>query len=215
VSDAPWVNGLACDSVAKRSSPVQNRRVHDADVGDEVGVEYLEFGCQVLLGGVFAVSAGSKLYSRTAFVDFTAATARLTGARAARARQLAVATVAAELAIVLGLIVPALVPWGFAAGIGLLAVLTAAIVGSLRRGQRAPCRCFGASNSPLGARHVARNAALAAFGVLGIAAGMIGGTSSLAWGLACVVAFAALIGVALTARLDDLIGLFRATTATP
>ena len=179
-----------------------------------MGVEYLQFGCQVLLGGVFVVSAGSKVYSRTAFADFRAATARLTGAGAARARQLAVATVAAEIAIVLAMIVPALVLLGFAAGIGLLAVLTAAIVGSLRRGQSAPCRCFGASNSPLGTQHVARNAALAAFGVLGIAASLSGGTSSLDIGLACVVAFAALIGVALTARLDDLIGLFRTTTAT-
>ena len=177
-------------------------------------MEYLEFGCQVLLGGVFFVSAGSKLYSRTAFADFRAATAGLTGARAARVRQLAVATVAAEIAIVLALIVPALVRWGFVVGIGLLAVFSAAIVRSLRRGHRAPCRCFGASNSPLGAQHVARNAALAAFGVLGIAAGLSGGTSSLDFGPACVVAFAALIGVALTARLDDLIGLFRTTTAT-
>jgi hypothetical protein len=180
-----------------------------------VGVEYLAFGCQVLLGGVFAVSAGSKLYSRTAFADFTAATARLTGARAARARQFAVATAAAELAIVLALIVPSLVLWGFAASIGLLGVLTAAIVRSLRRGQRVPCRCFGASNSPLGTRHVARNATLAAFGVLGIVAGMSGTTSSLDVGLACVVAFAALTGVALTARLDDLIGLFRREAGFP
>ncbi|MBB4905957.1 MauE/DoxX family redox-associated membrane protein [Actinophytocola algeriensis] len=177
-------------------------------------MEYLEFGCRVLLGGVFAVSAGSKLYSRTAFADFTAATARLTGARAARARQLAVAAVAAELAIVLALAVPALVLWGFAASVGLLAVLTAAVVRSLRRGQRSPCRCFGASNTPLGTQHVARNGVLAAFGGLGIAAGTFGEASSLDLGLACVVAFAALIGVALTARLDDLISLFRATTAT-
>ncbi|MFC4857223.1 MauE/DoxX family redox-associated membrane protein [Actinophytocola glycyrrhizae] len=177
-------------------------------------MEYLEFGCQVLLGGVFALSAMSKLYSRTAFADFTAATARLTGARAARARLLAVAAVVAEVAIVFALIVPALAGWGFAAGVGLLVVLTAAIVRSLRSGQGAPCRCFGASSSPLGTQHVARNAVLAAFGVLGIAAGMGEGTSSLDVGLACVVAFAALVGVALTARLDDLIGLFRSTTAT-
>jgi hypothetical protein len=183
------------------------------EVGDEVGVEYLEFGCRVLLGGVFAVSACSKLYSRAAFADFTAATARLTGARAARARQLAVATAAAEIAVVLALIVPALALWGFAAGTGLLAVLTVAIVRSLRRGHRVPCRCFGASNSPLGTQHVVRNTALAAFGVLGIAAGISGEAAPLDLGLACVVAFAALVGVALTARLDDLIGLFRNTTA--
>ena len=196
-----------------RRTPPQDRGVHDGG-GWRVGVEYLEFGCQVLLGGVFAVSAGSKLYSRTAFADFTAATARLTGAGAGRARQLAVAAVAAEIAIVFALIVPALVPLGFAVGIGLLAVLTAAIVRSLRGGERTPCRCFGASNSPLGRQHVARNAALAGFGVLGIAADLSGEASSLDFGLACVVAFAALVGVALTARLDDLIGLFRTTTAT-
>lgn len=175
-------------------------------------MEYLQFGCQVLLGGVFAVSAGSKLYSRAAFANFTAATAGLTGASAERARQLAVAAVAAEIAIVLALIVPALIRWGFAIGVGLLAVFSAAIVRSLRRGQRAACRCFGASNSPLNTHHVVRNAVLAAFGALGIAAELSSGTSSLDFGLASVVGFAALIGVALTARLDDLIALFRPTT---
>ncbi len=179
----------------------------------EVGVEYLELGCRVLVGGVFAVSAGSKLSSRTAVADFAAATARLTGARAGRARQLAAAVVAAEIAVVLALIVPSLVRWGFAVGIGLLAVFSVAIVGALRRRQTTPCRCFGASTSPLGAQHVARNAALTAVGVLGIAADLSGGASSLDFGLACVVALAALIGVALAARLDDLIGLFRTTTA--
>jgi hypothetical protein len=177
-------------------------------------MEYVEFGCRVLLGGVFAVSAGGKGYSRTAFAEFTAATARLTGARAARARQLAVAVVVAEVAIVLALFVPTLALWGFTAGIGLLAVFTAAIVRSLRRGQRAPCRCFGASHTPLGTHHVARNAVLAAFGGLGIVAGVSGDASSLDWGLASVVAFAALLGVALTARLDDLIGLFTNPAAT-
>ncbi|ONI76827.1 hypothetical protein BWI15_04625 [Kribbella sp. ALI-6-A] len=175
-------------------------------------MEYLQFGCQVLLGGVFAVSAGSKLYSRTAFAEFAAATARLSGAGAGRARQLAVAVVAAEIAIVLALIVHAL--WGFALGIGLLAVFSAAIVRSLRKGQRASCRCFGASNSPLGPQHVVRNIVLAAFGVLGIAANLSEPTSSTDIGLACVVAFAALIGVGLTARLDDLMGLFRVAATT-
>lgn len=172
---------------------------------------YLEFGCRVLLGGVFAVSVGTKLFSRAGFADFTAATGRLTGARAARARQLAVAVVVGEVAVVLGVVVPALVTWGFAVAVGLLTVFTVAIVRSLRRGQRAPCRCFGASNSPLGTHHVVRNAVLAAFGVLGIAAR---GTPSPDVGLACVAAVAALVGVVVTARLDDLIGLFRTTTAT-
>lgn len=177
-------------------------------------MEYLEFGCRVLLGGVFAVSIGSKLLPRAAFADFVAATARLTGAGVRRAKPLAVASVAAEVAVVIALVVPALVPWGFAVGIGLLGVFSAAIAGSLRRGQRASCRCFGASSSPLGAQHVVRNVVLVAFGALGIIASLRGETSPLELGPACVVAFAALIGVALTARLDDLIGLFRATTVT-
>ncbi len=180
----------------------------------EVGVEYLELGCRVLLGGVFAVSAGSKLFPRTAFADFATATGRLTRAGSGRARQLAVAVVAAEIAVVLALTVPRLVVWGFGLGIGLLTVFSAAVVRSLREGQRASCRCFGASDSPLGKQHVVRNAALAAFGALGIATVLSDPTSSLDFGPACVVALAALIVVALTARLDDLIGLFRATTIT-
>ncbi|MGC4944373.1 MauE/DoxX family redox-associated membrane protein [Kribbella sp. DT2] len=174
-------------------------------------MEYLEFGCRVLLGGVFAVSAGSKLSSRAAFAEFVAATVRLTGAAAWLARELAVGVVVAEIAVVVALMVPASTQWGFAAAIGLLGAFSVAIVRSLRRGQRAPCRCFGASSTPLGLQHVIRNVVLAAFGVLGIS----GATAALELGPACVVAFAALIGVALVARLDDLIGLFRATTATP
>lgn len=173
---------------------------------------YLALGCQVLLGGVFAVSSGSKLHSRAAFADFTAATARLTGAHAARAFRFAVAVVAVEVVVVLALCTPWLARWGFVAAAGLLAVLTAAIVRSLRRGQRATCRCFGVSDAPLGTLHVARNAVLAALCALGVAAGA---ASTPDPGVACVAVAAALAGVVLVVRLDDVAGLFRATAVKP
>ena len=51
--------------------------------------------------------------------------------------------------------------------LGLLAAFTALIVRQLAQGRHPPCACFGAwSAKPLGWGHVARNAALAALGVI-------------------------------------------------
>ena len=55
------------------------------------------------------------------------------------------------------------------AAIGLLIVFTALIVSRLRRGEHPPCACFGAlSATPIGIRHVVRNAVLVAFALLAL-----------------------------------------------
>lgn len=57
-------------------------------------------------------------------------------------------------------------PWPAAAALALLVVFTALILALLAKGRRPPCACFGAwSAKPIGAWHVARNAALAALAV--------------------------------------------------
>ncbi len=74
-----------------------------------------------------------------------------------------------EIAIGAVLVVQIARPAAAAAAIALLAVFTALIVMQLAQGRRPPCACFGAwSAKPLGAGHVARNAALIALGVLAL-----------------------------------------------
>ena len=94
---------------------------------------------------------------------------------------------------------------GFAVAAGLLAVFTGAIVLSLRRGNAAPCRCFGASSTPLGPRHVARNAVLVALALLGLVAALVPGPADLA-GLVVAGAAGVVAGVTITA-FDDIAAL--------
>jgi hypothetical protein len=76
-----------------------------------------------------------------------------------------VAVVVTELASAVLVLVTAVA--GFVLATGLLLAFTAAIAASLRRGRRAPCRCFGATETPIGPRHLVRNATLICFAVLG------------------------------------------------
>jgi uncharacterized membrane protein YphA (DoxX/SURF4 family) len=56
-----------------------------------------------------------------------------------------------------------------ACAIALLVVFTALIANRLRHGEHPPCSCFGAwSASPIGARHLLRNAALLAAAIVAL-----------------------------------------------
>jgi hypothetical protein len=59
---------------------------------------------------------------------------------------------------------------GFTVAVVLLAGFTVGIVISVRRGNQAPCRCFGRSSVPLGPRHVVRNTGLIVLALAGLAA---------------------------------------------
>jgi uncharacterized membrane protein YphA (DoxX/SURF4 family) len=73
----------------------------------------------------------------------------------------------AELAVAGLLLVPDSVRFGAGAALVLLGVFTATVVATLRRGEQPDCGCFGAaSRAPIGPGTLARNAALAALGVL-------------------------------------------------
>jgi hypothetical protein len=81
---------------------------------------------------------------------------------------------------------------------------------ALHRGQTAPCRCFGASSTPLGAAHLIRNVTL----LVGSLAGLVGGVVARhpavqPLGLAVALAVAA-VAVLFVVRLDDdVVALFR------
>jgi hypothetical protein len=65
-----------------------------------------------------------------------------------------------EALIVALILVPATTFAGFLLSFALLTVLTIGILRILQQRSAVPCRCFGASKAPLGARHVVRNVGL-------------------------------------------------------
>lgn len=171
-------------------------------------MSYLLIACRTLLLGVFLTALAGKVRHRAAYHAFVASLRaldvlphRLVGAAAA-------AVTAAEAAAVVLLAVPATVPAGFALTAVLLSVFTTGIGLALRRGTRTPCACFGASSTPLGGTHVARNVFLLATAGTGLAAVATAGGGTQPAGVALAVA-AALVVLVPVLRLDDLIALFR------
>ncbi len=161
---------------------------------------YLELGCRGLLAGVFLVSLAGKLRGRAAYAAFVAATASLLATDGRQARVLAPLTIAAEIATVGALAVGTA---GLLVAAALLGCFTVALVLALRRGTTAPCRCFGASTTPIGVHHVVRNLVLAGLAVVGSIAGYDGAPLDPA--ALVVTALAALVCVLVTVRLDDLV----------
>ncbi|WIX98308.1 MauE/DoxX family redox-associated membrane protein [Amycolatopsis mongoliensis] len=127
-------------------------------------MEYLRAACAALIAVVFAVSSVSKLRD---FRGFARSVPVLVPMPARWVLPVSVAVVAAEGSTAVLVVVPATATAGFVLASGLLPAFTAAIAASLRRGQRVPCRCFGAADTPVGPRHLARNIVLACLAVLG------------------------------------------------
>jgi len=170
---------------------------------------YLLIACRTLLLGVFVAALAGKIRRRSTYRDF----AKWVGTLGLVPRRLtaiaAASATAAEAAAVALLALPSTVPVGFALAAALLAVFTAGVALAIRRGRRAPCHCFGASKTPLGAVHVVRNAVLLAVGCAGLTLSTVGDPDPaihLAGVLLAVtVALLALLPVL---RLDDLMALF-------
>jgi hypothetical protein len=170
-------------------------------------MEYVALGCRSLVALLVLVSAASKLRGRSAYTDFLAATRRLAppwppvGVAAAT-------VVAAELAIVVLVAVPATVRAGFALAMGLLAAFTCAIAAALRRAERGPCACFGASDRPIGHGHVARNLVLMGVSALGLLtyAPVTGDVAAMLTAVAAGAVAAIVVALG-----DDLIDLFSPT----
>ena len=129
-------------------------------------MEYARAACAALIAVVFAASTVSKLRDFRGF-------ARSVPALAPVPRRLVVpvsaAVVIGEAVIVVLVLVPMSTRTGFVLASVLLLGFTAAIAAAMRRGQRAPCRCFGASDLPIGPVHLVRNAVLGCVAVLGTA----------------------------------------------
>jgi Methylamine utilisation protein MauE len=167
-------------------------------------VAYLIPVCQGLLAVVFLASAASKLRSGQALRAFTTSLVSMRLVRDARARQVAVAVAVAEAVVVVLLAVPLTRDIGFTAAAALLVVLAAGVAVVLTRGTAEPCRCFGASSTPLSGRHLIRNLLLTAVALAGLT-GPAGQHSS-TWSIVALLA-GACAGLLVT-MLDDLVALF-------
>lgn len=174
-------------------------------------MRYVEVAGRLTLALVFLAAVLGKVRSRAAFAEFARSVDQFGLLPRTRVAAVVRLAVAAEAAVVVLLAVPAAAHAGYVLAVGLLGVLSAAILAALRRGRRPACRCFGAGGAPLDARHVLRNAVLLALAVLGWAVLQAPSPGPLRpagvlLGLAAAVPVAALV-----IRLDDLAALFAPT----
>lgn len=170
---------------------------------------YLSLGCRGVLIGIFLVSIIGKVHSRESYLEFVSATHRLLATGRTMARGLAPLVVGAEVAVALALILPRSVPEGFAMAAVLLCCFSVALIRALRRGFDAPCRCFGASSSPVRGYHVARNGVLIAMAVVGLVSAWGSDAEQYEAAGVALTGLVAVVCVLIVARLDDLVALFR------
>jgi hypothetical protein len=172
-------------------------------------VRYAEIACRLCLLTVFAVALAGKLSGKDSFGAFARSVRQLGVVPNRTVPVVARSAVAAEGIVVVLLAIPS--SYSGAAGCvlaaGVLAVFTAAIGIGLRRGNTAPCRCFGASTTPLGTRHVVRNAVLVAIALSGAAAAAVPGPAGTAGLL--VAGVAGVVAGATVTAFDDIVALLR------
>ncbi len=172
-------------------------------------MRYLDVACRLLIGIVFAVAVVGKLVGRDAFPAFVRSLVQMKVVPDRVAGVAARASVVTELLIVVLLAVP--LRWtaavGFVLAAGLLLVFGGAIALSLRHGNRAPCRCFGASATPLGTRHLVRNGLLVMIALVGLAGTLASGGVELA-GVLLAAGTGLVVGLIMTAY-DDIAELLR------
>lgn len=135
---------------------------------------YLAIACRTAVAIAFLVAVTAKIAGRGSFGEFTRSVAAMRVVPPTTARTVAGASVTAEALVVVLTAIPARAT--AVAGCALAALLSVmfsgAIAVSLRHGNRAPCRCFGRSPTPLGTRHLARNAILLLVSAAGAAAAL-------------------------------------------
>jgi hypothetical protein len=159
-----------------------------------------EVAVRTCLGLVFLAAAGSKVRRRADWRAFRASVGTLLSVpMRGAATGAAAAVVMLELAIPLLVSAPRSAPAGLGVAICLLAVFTATVIAARVRGIRTPCRCFGPSAAPPGARQAVRNVVLLTLAVSGLAAGagqhgsgMTATVVGVSLGLICAVIFMAL-----------------------
>jgi len=173
-------------------------------------MRYVDVAARAVLVVVFALALGGKVSSGAAWQSFADSLRQMNILKPSLVRPSARATAVAEAAIVVLALVPlrAAGTAAFVLASGLLAVLTYAVARVVRRGAAVPCRCFGASDAPLSARHVVRNTTLLTVALLGLAGSLAAG--ALAAPMVAIVVASGLVAGLLLARWDDLAALVSA-----
>ncbi|MEW2352376.1 MauE/DoxX family redox-associated membrane protein [Spirillospora sp. NPDC029432] len=175
---------------------------------------HLTIGCQAAVAVTFARSCAAKVAGRDAFANFRSWLAGAVRVPAALAGPAAAGAVAAEAAAAAALLVPPLVPFGFATAAVLLAVFTAAVLSMMRRRVRVPCRCFGAGTRPPGVPHVVRNLVLLLAAGGGAAMALSGDGPPPAGAAAVLAAVAGAAAALLLIDLEEIVDLVRPLAAT-
>lgn len=162
---------------------------------------YLLLSIQFVVAGVFALSAAGKLRARAEFAASLAEFGVPSGAR----RPAGVAIMAAELAIVPLVLVPATALAALVLAAALLAIFAAAVALALRRGRRPRCRCFGVASAPLRRAHVGRNLGLALVAAVGAVAAGAADPTTLDLAPLAVAVLVATLAVFAVAGFDDIV----------
>ncbi|ACU72656.1 hypothetical protein Caci_3754 [Catenulispora acidiphila DSM 44928] len=172
---------------------------------------FLAISMRTLLGVVFALALGGKLRSRRSFADFAASLREIRWLPGPARAAAPIGVVAVEAVSIVLLAVPATVPFGFALTLLTLAVFTASVGWSLRRGERVRCQCFGTDGGPMGTWEVARNCVLSVAAAAGLLASAAGPAAAAPAGSAVAAAGGAL-AAAMIVRWDDLRYVFSSPT---
>ena len=161
-------------------------------------------GCCWLVAVVFAISAVGKLRTSAVRAAFRRSVADMDVLPARAVGAVATVVPMTEAVTVALIVMPSTAVLGCVLALALLGAFTTGIAIVLRRGTRAGCLCFGATERPYGPRHLVRNGLLAAATLAG--ALTTGYPTDLPGALIAIVAgvLAALVLVAF----DDLLDLF-------
>ena len=170
----------------------------------------------ILIIGVLAVSLYSKVRTRAHLREFANAVAELRIVPVGWAGSVAAMAVAAEAVVLVLLAWPRSSVLGLAAATLLFGGFAIALSIALRRGTRVGCHCFGASNTPVSGRHVARSGALCVVALGALCCAFFLPDDPLT-GLNPPTALVAVTGsgviVSVLVWLDDVAWLFRGTPA--
>jgi hypothetical protein len=171
---------------------------------------YLAIGSRAALGLVFALAVIGKVINAKAFTEFTRSIIDMNAVPRSLAMPAARATVVAEAATVVTVLIPVKQAGilGCALALVLTAVFTNAILRSIRSGNQVACRCFGRSSTPLGGRHLVRNGLLLLMSLLGLVGSLSG--SSAVWSGALVSATAGVFAGLVVSSFDDIAELLAA-----
>jgi len=188
-------------------------------------MSYVSVGLLAALWCVFAASGGSKVRSRAAQRAFAESLRPLPLLPGRLVAPVAVVVTTVEVVLVLGLgwsVVAVAAGWPVSRGSGaavlaltvlLLSVLTIGVVLAVRGDTGASCACFGATQQPLGWRHVVRNSILLAMAATALLFVVVARPQALPLAGVLIALVAGATGALLLIRLDDLVELFLPTTA--